>query len=179
MKLNFDSITSRFDLVAFPAKQLAENWQGNTPIENIQVAEINPKYMGGVEFCKHYDISQDKGANCVIIEAVRGEKKTLAACLISVECKQADFNGVVRRYLNARRVSLAPIDKVLRETNMEYGSITVFGLPESWPILIDPSVISQERVVIGTGLQKSKMSLPGKMLLEIPNTQMLEGLCKK
>ena len=178
MKLNFEPITNRLDLVAPPVKKIAENWQGNTPVEDIWVAEIDPKYMGGIELCEYYGVPQNEGANCVIIEAARGENKILAACLIPVDCKRADFNGTVRKHLNARRVSLAPLNEVLKETNMEYGSITVFGLPESWPILIDPSVVSRERVIIGAGLQKSKLSLPGKTLLELPNAQILKGLCK-
>ncbi len=179
MKLNFESILKRLDLISPSVKKMAENWQGNTPIEDIWVTEIDPKYMGGLELCKNYGIPQSEGANCVIIEAVRGENKTLAACLIPVNCKRADLNGVVRKHLSARRVSLATLDDVLKQTNMEYGSITPFGLPEHWPILIDPRVASLKRVIIGTGLQKSKLSLPGEVLLELPNAQVLEGLCKK
>lgn len=178
MKLTFESIINRFDLVAPPVKKIAENWQGNTPVEDIWVTEIDPKYMGGIELCEHYGISQNEGANCVVVEAIRGENKTLVACLIPVNCKHADFNGVVRKHLNARRVSLAPLNEVIKKTNMEYGSITAFGLPESWPILIDSSVASLERVIIGAGLQKSKLSLPVKALLELPNVHVLEGLCK-
>jgi len=169
MNLKFEPIRKHLDLLASSVKEAAENWDRVTPIEDIWVAEIDPKYMGGIELCKHYGISQNKGVNCVIVEAVRGENKTLAACLIPVNCKKADFNGVVRKHLNARRVSLAPLEEVLEQTNMEYGSITVFGLPKSWPILIDSSIISLDRVIIGAGLQKSKLSLPGKTLLELPN----------
>ncbi len=178
MKLNFEPIINRFDLVAPSVKQTIKNWKGNTLVEDIWVAEIDRKYMSGVELCKYYGISQSEGANCIVIEAIRGKNKTLAACLIPVNCKRVDFNRTVRKHLNARRVSLAPLDEVTEETNMEYGSITVFGLPKSWPILIDPSVTLLERVIIGTGLQKSKLSLPGKTLLELPNTYILEGLCK-
>lgn len=81
--------------------------------------------MGGIDLCQYYEVPEDKGANCVIVEGIRGDNKTMAACLVPVNCKKADFNRVVRKQLNARRVSLAPLDYVLKETNMEYGSITV------------------------------------------------------
>ncbi len=178
MKLNFQPASQNLKLLAEPVKNLVQNWHGDTPVEEIMVAEIDPKFMGANELCQEYDIAPEIGANCVIIEAVRGEERTLAACLISVTCKRADFNGVVRKHLNARRISMAPLDEVLNETKMEYGSITPFGLPEGWPILIDPYIISQDRIIIGSGLQKSKLSLPGKTLLELPNAMLLEGLCK-
>jgi len=46
MELSFEPIIKRFDLLASPVKKIIENWEGNTPIDEIQVAEINPKYMG-------------------------------------------------------------------------------------------------------------------------------------
>ncbi|MFA6160806.1 MAG: YbaK/EbsC family protein [Patescibacteria group bacterium] len=178
MKLDLEPAIKRLDLLAPPVSHTIQNWTGSTSVSDIWVAEIDPKYMDGVDLCKHYGIDQENGANCVIIEAVRGTEKTLAACLIPVNCTKADFNSIVRKHLNARRVSLASLDDVLKITKMEYGSITVVGLPESWPILIDPSVASLNRVIIGAGLQKSKLSLPGKALLELPNAYILEGLCK-
>ena len=178
MKLNFKPVIDNLELVASSVKENIINWQGYTAVKDIWVTEIDPKYMGGINLCKHYGISPNEGANCVIIEVVRGENKNLAACLIPVSCNRTDFNGVVRRHFNARRVSLASLDDILKQTNMEYGSITVFGLPKSWPILIDPSIVSKDRIIIGAGLQKSKLSLPGKTLLELPNSCVVKGLCK-
>lgn len=177
MELKFEPALNRKDLLADPVRLFIENWKGFTPVDQILVAEINPQFMGGKELCEHYGISQTDGANCVIVEAMRGSAKTLAACLIPVNCTRADFNGVVRKHLNARRVSVASLDTVLEQSKMEYGSITVVGLPDSWPILIDPSIVSKERVIIGAGLQKSKLSLPGKALLELPGAVLLESLC--
>lgn len=177
MKLTFEPALHRTDLLAEPVKHAIKHWQGPTSVDHILVSEIDPQYMGGKDLCNHYGISQTDGANCVIIEATRGSAKTLAACLIPVNCARADFNGAVRKYLNARRVSLAPLDMVLERTKMEYGSIAVVGLPDSWPVLIDPSIISKERVIIGAGLQKSKLSLPGNALLELPGAVIVEGVC--
>ena len=48
---------------------------------------------------------------------------------------RADVNGVVRRHLDARKCSFAPMDDAVRLTGMEYGGITPLGCPatgRSW-----------------------------------------------
>jgi prolyl-tRNA editing enzyme YbaK/EbsC (Cys-tRNA(Pro) deacylase) len=61
---------------------------------------------------------------------------------------------------------------------MEYGSITVIGLPSTWPILIDSKLTQVELLIVGGGLVKSKMRLPGKMLEQLPNAIIIENLGK-
>lgn len=177
MELNFKPALTEPSLIAIPVKECLETWGGTIPVEEILVAEIDPQFMGGTDLFEHYKIPQAVGANCVIIEIIKGSSRSLGACLIPTNCTRTDFNGVVRKYFNARRISLAPLAEVLKETRMEYGSITVVGLPKSWPILIDPSIVAEENVIIGSGLQKSKLSVPGKALLELPGASVLEGIC--
>ena len=50
---------------------------------------------------------------------------------------RADVNGVVRRRLDARKASFAPMDEAVALTGMEYGGITPIGLPADWPVLVD------------------------------------------
>lgn len=176
MKLQFVSALQQIDLLAPSVKKAI---QEKSAPKNVQVAEIDSQFMGGSDLCTHYGILETNGANCVIVEGTRGSKKSYAACLLPVSRQRADFNGVVRKHLKMRRVSLAPLDFVLEKTGMEYGSITIIGLPPSWSILIDPSLISQERVILGSGLQKSKLSLPGKALLDLPHAHVLENICKE
>ena len=155
-------------------KALSE-WRGVTPVTEILVAEINPEFAKGEVFSREYNIPISEGANCIIIEYIRGAKKTYAACLVPANSR-INFKDVVKKQLDARIISLAPLDYVLRETQMEYGSITVIGLPLEWPILIDSRLITLPRVVIGGGLVKSKLSLPGKILAEIPNSIIINNL---
>lgn len=170
-----EALTSK--LVSSTVLQSLQHWTGTIPVTEFLSAEIDPEHAGGADFCKQYGIPISEGANCIIVEASRADTLTLAACLVPVNCSRTDFNGIVRKELNARRVSVAPLDEVLRMTQMEYGSITVIGLPESWPILIDSSFVSVQRLVIGSGLKKSKLSLPGSALTELPNVKILNGLC--
>lgn len=62
---------------------------------------------------------------------------------------------------------------------MELGSITVFGLPKGWSILIDSNIVEKDRIIIGSGLKKSKISLPGQTLLELSNSTSLNEICKE
>jgi prolyl-tRNA editing enzyme YbaK/EbsC (Cys-tRNA(Pro) deacylase) len=141
----------------------------------IGVVEIDPTISDTAAFCKNYGVGIDRAANCVILEAKRGDHSWLAACVI-LGSSRADVNGVARRTLDARKVSFAPIDKAVAESGMEYGAITPMGLPRDWPILIDQRVVDTDYVIIGSGIRKSKVIIPGKLLTLLPNTQVLEGL---
>jgi prolyl-tRNA editing enzyme YbaK/EbsC (Cys-tRNA(Pro) deacylase) len=89
---------------------------------------------------------------------------------------RADVNGVVRRYLDVRKASFAPMDTAVAETGMQYGGITPVGLPSGWPILVDAAVVAAGDVIIGSGLRGSKLALPGKSLAMLPDAQVIEGL---
>jgi prolyl-tRNA editing enzyme YbaK/EbsC (Cys-tRNA(Pro) deacylase) len=61
-------------------------------------------------------------------------------------------------------------------TGMEYGGITPIGVPARWPVLVDPMVVATDLVVVGSGLRRSKLVLPGSGLLQLPGAEVLEGL---
>ncbi|MDQ3801035.1 MAG: hypothetical protein M3384_16555 [Acidobacteriota bacterium] len=176
--LHLELAVNRPDLLPPATNELLKNWRGTTPVEEILVAPIDAEYADSAKFCEHYGVDRKDGANCVIAVAVRGENRTFAACLIPVNCR-ADLNNTARKALGARRVSFAPLDEVLAETGMEYGGITPLGLPESYPVLIDSRIAETERLIIGGGFRKSKLSIPGKALTELPNAVVVEGLGKE
>ncbi len=68
------------------------------------------------------------------------------------------------------------METAVTESGMEYGAINPIGLPSNWPILIDSRIIDLPAVVIGSGLRKSKIILPGSILATLPNAQVVEGL---
>ena len=59
---------------------------------------------------------------------------------------------------------------------MEYGGITPVGLPADWPILIDRAVAEHKWVIVGSGLRRSKLVLPGSALPLLPGAVVLDGL---
>ena len=59
---------------------------------------------------------------------------------------------------------------------MEFGGITPVGLPADWPVLVDDAVAGAGLVVIGSGLRRSKLVLPGAALADLPGAEVLAGL---
>lgn len=175
MNLSLEPAINHPDLLPPPVVELLNNWTGSTPVEEILVAPIDPEFAGSAEFCEQYGVAPENGANCVIVEAVRGETHTLAACLVPVSCK-ADINKTAKKILDARKISFAPLEKVLLETGMEYGGVTPIGLPKDYKILIDSRIVSKDRIIVGGGYRKSKISISGKALAELPNAIVVEGL---
>jgi prolyl-tRNA editing enzyme YbaK/EbsC (Cys-tRNA(Pro) deacylase) len=89
---------------------------------------------------------------------------------------RADVNGVVRKRLDVRSVSFAPMDEAVELTGMEYGGITPLGLPADWPILVDAAVAASSGVVIGAGIRGAKLFVPGHVLASLPGAEVIEGL---
>ncbi len=145
--------------------------------ETIGVTEIDPNLSDTAAFCAEYQVEMNQAANCVILEAKRADKTWFAACVI-LGSTRADVNGLARRTLDARKVSFAPMERAVAESSMEYGAITPVGLPESWSILVDKVVADSEYVIIGSGIRKTKLAIPGSLFASLPNVQVLEGLAK-
>ena len=79
----------------------------------------------------------------------------------------------------AKKVSFAPLELVTELSGQEYGSITPVGLPQDWLVLVDASVMEQDRVVIGGGLAHSKLQIPTALFKEMANAVIVEGLAKE
>jgi prolyl-tRNA editing enzyme YbaK/EbsC (Cys-tRNA(Pro) deacylase) len=59
---------------------------------------------------------------------------------------------------------------------MEYGGITPIGLPAEWPVLIDRRVTETPIVVLGSGVRRSKILLPGSLLGRLPHVEIVDGM---
>ncbi len=164
--LDWGPADERLDLLAAPVAAAV----GAVP--DAEVAEIDPGLADTAAFCERYEVPLDAGANCVVVAAKRGGQVSYAAGMV-LATGRADVNGVVRRRLGARKVSFAPMADATSLTGMEYGGITPVGLPGGWPVLVDEAVAAAPRVVIGSGLRKSKILLPGKALTGLPGAELL------
>jgi prolyl-tRNA editing enzyme YbaK/EbsC (Cys-tRNA(Pro) deacylase) len=165
----------RLDLLADPVAAALGDWRGSVPVADLQVAEIDPDLADTAAFCERYGVPLVESANCVVVQARRGETSRFAACVV-LATTRADVNRLVRRHLDARKVSFAPMEAAVAETGMEYGGITPLGLPADWPVLVDRAVVEAPRVVVGSGLRRSKLSLPGAALADLPGAEVLDGL---
>jgi prolyl-tRNA editing enzyme YbaK/EbsC (Cys-tRNA(Pro) deacylase) len=145
------------------------------PADAVGVAEIDPALADTAAFCERYDVPLAESANCVVVTGRRDGEPRFAACVI-LATTRADVNGVARRQLDVRKASFAAVDLAVAETGMEYGGITPIGLPADWPVFVDAAVAAAPRVVIGSGVRRSKLSLPGEVLGRLSGALVLDGL---
>ncbi len=148
------------------------------PPGDVRVAPIDASLADTAAFCAAYDVGLDVSANCVIVAGTRGEVTTYAACMV-LATTRLDVNGVVRRLLGARKASFAPMDAAVALTGMEYGGITPIGIPADWSLFVDSRIPALGDVIIGAGIRAAKIVLPGALLAELPNAQVVDALAKE
>lgn len=165
---------TRKDLLAAPVYDAIEAMTSERA-DQILVAPIDPDLADTAAFCDAYHVGLDVSANCVVVSGKRDGETRFAACLV-LATTRADVNGVVRKLLDVRKASFAPMDLAVSETGMEYGGITPIGLPANWPIFIDAAVDTAPYVIIGSGVRHSKIALPGNALAALPNATVVESL---
>jgi prolyl-tRNA editing enzyme YbaK/EbsC (Cys-tRNA(Pro) deacylase) len=165
----------RADLLAPAVAGALAELAGKLPADEVGVAEIDPALADTAAFCERYSVPAGESANCVIVAGRRDGQTRMAACMI-LATTRADVNGVVRRELDVRKASFAAMDVAVELTGMEHGGITPIGLPGEWPVYVDEAVAAQPRVVIGSGVRRSKLTLPGAALARLPGAVVLPGL---
>ena len=159
----------RPDLMATPVSAAV----GGLEADRLYVAEIDGSLADTAAFCQAYAVGLDQSANCVVVAGRRGETVTTAACLV-LATDRADVNKTVRKHLDVRKISFAPMEDAVAQTGMEYGGITPVGLPADWPILVDTAVTRQPWLVIGSGLRRSKIAVSGEALAQLPGVTVLD-----
>ena len=144
----------------------------------VDVAQIDSELADTAAFCEAYGIRLDVSANCVIIAGTRGDVTRYAACVV-LATTRLDVNGVVRRLLEARKASFAPMDDAVALTGMEYGGITPVGLPADWALYLDARVVTLPLAIVGSGIRASKLQLPGAVLAALPGAETIDGLARE
>jgi prolyl-tRNA editing enzyme YbaK/EbsC (Cys-tRNA(Pro) deacylase) len=160
------------DLVAAPVAAALADWPW---AGDVLAAPIDPELADTAAFCEQYDVLMADSANCVVIAGRRGDVTRYSACVV-LATTRADVNGVVRKRLDARKASFAPMADAVELSGMEFGGITPIGLPPDWPILIDRAVLDRGVVVIGSGLRRSKIALPSGALAQLSGAEVIDGL---
>ncbi|WP_203567944.1 YbaK/EbsC family protein [Aestuariimicrobium ganziense] len=168
-KLNPVPAAERPDLVAAPVAAALKH------VPQALVFEIDPELADTAALCAEFDLPLETAANCVVIAGSRGEVDKTVACM-ALATTRVDVNRTVRKKLDVRKCSFAPMDYAVEATGMEYGGITPVGMPDDWPIWIDRAVVDAGWVCIGSGVRSSKLLLPGTALADLPGAEVVEGL---
>src|SRR5688572_9171087 len=162
----------RPDLLAPPVREAL----GALPTaDRVGVVEIDPDLADTAALTEAYGLPLDASANCVVVSGKRAGEERVAACVVRADTR-ADVNNVVKRMLDVRKASFHPMDRAVEETGMEYGGITPVGLPAGWRLLVDAAVVDIDVAIIGSGVRRSKLLLPGSALAELPAAEVVAGL---
>jgi prolyl-tRNA editing enzyme YbaK/EbsC (Cys-tRNA(Pro) deacylase) len=143
-------------------------------LDRVGVVEIDPDVSDTAATQAEFGLAPETLANCVVVGGRREGTERLAACVV-LSTTRADVNGTVRRLLDVRKASFLPMERAVELTGMEYGGITPIGLP-GWPVLVDRRVVQTAVVIIGSGVRRSKILLPGSVLGELPDARVIDGL---
>lgn len=163
----------RPDLLADPVAASLAAWAAGA--DDVGVVEIAPDLADTAALTEAHGLPLEASWNCVLVSGRRDGEERIAACVVAADTR-ADVNGLVKRTLDVRKCSFLPMDRAVEESGMEHGGITPVGLPEDWRILLDARVVDVPVVVIGSGLRRSKLLLPGAVLAMAPGVEVVDGL---
>jgi prolyl-tRNA editing enzyme YbaK/EbsC (Cys-tRNA(Pro) deacylase) len=166
------------ELLAAPAHDALRTWTaGDARVaEQVAVAEIDPDHADTATLNDVHGLPPEASANCVVVAGRRGEIERIAACVVTATTF-ADVNTRVRKLLDARKASFLSVDRATAETGMEYGGITPVGLPAGWRVLVDARFAEPGRLALmGSGVRRSKLLMPGELLCAMPGVEVIEGL---
>ena len=165
---------TRLDLVADPVRAALEGWEGGA---EVGVVEIDPDLADTAALSEAFDLPLAASGNCVVVGGRRDGVERVAACVVRADTR-ADVNTLFRKRLDVRKASFLSMDQAVAESGMEYGGITPFGLPDAWRLLVDSRTLAIELAVVGSGVRRSKLLLPGRLLGLLPGAEVHEGLAR-
>ena len=174
---SFPTLTSlpaldRSDLVATPVAAGLAGWPGAA---EVAVVDIDPDLADTAAMSEAYDIPMTASGNCVVVSGARAGDERIAACVVRADTR-ADVNTLVRKMLDVRKASFLPMDRAVEETGMEHGGITPVGLPAGWRVLVHDALLEEPVVVIGGGVRRSKLLVPGRLLADLPGAEVVPDL---
>lgn len=177
MNLIWGPALERPDLLGEPVRSALEGMQqtGTVDVRAIEVAEIDPDLADTAALTEAMGADLRDMANCIVIAGARAGQERVCAALVLGHTR-ADVNKAIRRWLDVRKCSFMPMDDAVARTGMEYGGITPVGLPQDWPVLVDSRVLERDQIIIGSGVRRSKLRLPGALAGRLPGTEVVEGL---
>lgn len=142
--------------------------------EPYDVIEIDPDLADTAAFCERYGYPLETSGNCILV-ASKDDPPVLAAC-IALATTKLDVNKRVRKLLGVRKLSFASAELTSEVTGMRIGGVTPFALPDveptdevdgepqrpepgTLPLWIDARIADLDRVIVGGGSRRLKLSV--------------------
>jgi prolyl-tRNA editing enzyme YbaK/EbsC (Cys-tRNA(Pro) deacylase) len=141
---------------------------------DFELFPCDPALADTAAFCAAYGFAPEDSANTIVVIG-KSNPPVYAACIV-LATHRLDVNRAVKAKLGTRKASFASADESRELTGMEIGGVTAFGLPAGLPLWVDGAVMARERIVLGGGSRSWKVIAPPRILLTLPNVEVIEGL---
>jgi prolyl-tRNA editing enzyme YbaK/EbsC (Cys-tRNA(Pro) deacylase) len=165
-------VLDHLDLVAPPVAEALASWPA---ADRAAVVAIDPDLADTAALTSEYELPLAASGNCVVVSGRRAGEERTAACVVRADTR-ADVNTLVRRLLDVRKATFLPMERAVEESGMEHGGITPVGLPGSWRVLVDERLLDEPVVILGSGVRRSKLLLPGSTLGDLPGAEVVPAL---
>lgn len=123
------------------------------------------------EFCAHYGVPVADACNTIIV-GMKTTPKRYVACLVRADTK-IDVNHRLADAVAFKRMSFASTEEAAQLSGQAIGGVTLVGLPEDIPILIDGMVMERASIIIGGGNRTSKVRVDPHELEKLPNMRVV------
>lgn len=81
----------------------------------------------------------------------------------------------LRKYLEQSRLTMATEEEVLAVTGYRVGAVSPFGTPRPVRVLVDPSVVSEDEVSLGSGVRGTAIIMRSSDLIQgLKNPELVE-----
>ena len=179
-EIGWQPALDRTDLLAEPVAAALRALEVSSPegadlARQAQVVPIDPSHSDTDALNAHYSLDPEATGNCVLVAGKRTGQERIAACVVRAT-DFADVNHVVKKRIDVRKASFLPEERAVEMSGMEYGGITPVGVPAAWRLLIDAGVAARATVLIGSGVRRSKLLVPGALLAALPGAEVIRGL---
>lgn len=170
--LRWEPALARRDLLAPAVVAALAGWAEVEPrvAGEVVVAQIDPSLADTAALTEAYDLPLEVSCNCVLVSGRRAGAERVAGVVVRATGR-ADVNNVVRRLLDVRKATFLPVERATADSGMEHGGITPIGLPADHRIVLDTAVRDGGPALIGSGVRRSKLLLPGELLARLPGSQ--------
>ena len=136
--------------------------------------DCDPNMADTQIFCKEYNIKLEDSVNAIIVKTKTGKLKYVTCALLAIN--RLNINNVIRKKLDARKVSFANTEETIKLTNMEIGGVTPLTLPSNLRLWIDSKIMKRDSIVLGGGNRSSKIKISPKIFNFTNNTEIVDNL---
>ena len=139
-----------------------------------EIMDCNPELADTKIFCKEYNINLEDSVNAILVKTKTGGLKYALCALLATT--KLDINNLIKKKLNAQKVSFADSEETTKITEMIIGGVTPLTLPNNLPLWIDSRIMLRDLIILGGGNRSSKIKISPTIFNFTPNAEIIVGL---